>query len=42
MATNTTNVVVIVFALNILDSNRPIPEAMVDAYKMVGVVIFVV
>ena len=30
MAANAKNAVVIIFALNLLDSNRPIPESMVD------------
>ena len=37
IATNSTNVVVIVFALTILDSNRPIPVDILDVEDMVGV-----
>ena len=37
IATNSTNVVVIVFALTILGSNRPIPVDILDVEDMVGV-----
>ena len=38
MAANATNVVVIIFALTVLKSNRPITEDMVDVEDMVGAV----
>ena len=38
MVENDTNVVVIIFALTVLDSNRTITAAMVDVEDMVGVV----
>ena len=42
MATNDMNVVVIIFALTILDSKTLIPEAIVDMEDMVGLVLFLV
>ena len=42
MAKNYTNVVVIIFTMNVLDSNRPLKVAMVDVGEMVGVVISMV
>ena len=42
MAANATNVVVIIFDLTYLDSDRPITVAMVEVEDLVGVVIFMV
>ena len=42
MATNDMNVVVIIFALTIIDSKTLIPEAIVDMEDMVGLVLFLV
>ena len=42
MAANATNVVVIIFALTVLDSNRQIPAAIVDMEEMVEVVMAMV
>ena len=42
MATNDMNVVLIIFALNVLDSKTPIPAAMVGVEDMVGVAMVVV
>ena len=42
MAENDTNAVVIIFTLNFLGSNKPIPVAMVDVEEMVEVAMVVV
>ena len=38
MDANATNVLVIIFALTVIDSNRPIPAVMVDVEEMLRMV----